>query len=312
MGLPQLINSASEEVVLIVDDEPANLAMLHDALDEAGYMVLVATDGESALQRARQGQAKVVLLDALMPGMDGFEVCRRLKADFMTRHIPVIFMTGLTESEHVVAAFEAGSSDYVTKPVRPAEVLVRIAAHIERERMSAQARVALDAFGQATIAVRLSCELLIWKTPLAREMLQRYFDSPDFLLPGEILSWLRQTLASRQPGQILPNFYCVSADKRLVVTIATQTDDDEWLLVLREESDVDDVERLMQAFSLTLREAQVLQWIVKGKTSRDIGQILGSSHRTVDKHLERIYLKLGVETRTAAASMAIEKIRLAF
>jgi len=114
------------DVVLIVDDVPDNLAVLHDALDEAGYTVLVATNGESALQRARQSRPDVILLDALMPGMDGFEVARRLKTDFSTQHIPIVFMTGLTETEHVVAAFAAGGADYVTKPIRPQEVLARM------------------------------------------------------------------------------------------------------------------------------------------------------------------------------------------
>ena len=92
------------EVVLIVDDVPDNLAVLHDALDEAGCTVLVALDGTAALQRAAQARPDIVLLDAVMPGMDGFEVARRLKADARTSAIPIVFMTGLTETEHVVAA----------------------------------------------------------------------------------------------------------------------------------------------------------------------------------------------------------------
>ena len=89
------------DVVLIVDDVPDNLAVLHDALDESGFTVLVATNGESALARARQSLPDVILLDAVMPGMDGFEVARRLKADYTTQQIPILFMTGLTETEHV-------------------------------------------------------------------------------------------------------------------------------------------------------------------------------------------------------------------
>ncbi|MDP1898089.1 MAG: response regulator, partial [Sulfurimicrobium sp.] len=101
------IDRINSDIVLIVDDVPENLSLLHDALDEAGYTVLVATNGESALQRARQSRPDVMLLDAMMPGMDGFQVARAMKADFATQHIPVIFMTGLTETEHVVAAFAA-------------------------------------------------------------------------------------------------------------------------------------------------------------------------------------------------------------
>ncbi|MDP3131402.1 MAG: response regulator, partial [Burkholderiaceae bacterium] len=96
--------SRPSTVVLLVDDVPDNVAMLHDALDDAGYTVLVALDGESALRRARQALPDVVLLDAVMPGMDGFEVARRLKADPATAHIPILFMTGLTDTEHLEAA----------------------------------------------------------------------------------------------------------------------------------------------------------------------------------------------------------------
>src|SRR4051812_7395674 len=89
----QLPDRSASDVVLIVDDVPDNLSLLHDALDESGYTVLVATNGESALQRAAQTVPDVVLLDAVMPGMDGFEVARRLKAQPETAHIPIIFMT---------------------------------------------------------------------------------------------------------------------------------------------------------------------------------------------------------------------------
>lgn len=89
------LDRSDSDVVLIVDDVPDNLAVLHDALDESGYTVLVATHGEAALQRAAQALPDIVLLDAMMPGMDGFEVARRLKASPATAHIPIIFMTGL-------------------------------------------------------------------------------------------------------------------------------------------------------------------------------------------------------------------------
>ena len=124
-------------VVLIVDDVPENLSVLHDTLDETGHTVLVALNGEAALARARQARPDVVLLDALMPGMDGFEVARRLKADPDTAHIPIIFMTGLTETEHLVNALASGGVDYVTKPVKPQEVIARMGVHL---RTASQAR----------------------------------------------------------------------------------------------------------------------------------------------------------------------------
>jgi len=122
------LDRSRTDVVLIVDDVPENLSLLHDALDEAGYTVLVATHGEAALQRAAQLVPDIILLDAVMPGIDGFEVARRLKAMGETAHIPIVFMTGLSETEHVVAAFQAGGVDYVVKPLRPREVLARIKA----------------------------------------------------------------------------------------------------------------------------------------------------------------------------------------
>ena len=160
------LDRANSDVVLIVDDVPDNLAVLHDALDESGYTVLVATGGEAALQRAAQALPDIVLLDAMMPGMDGFEVAKRLKASPATAHIPIIFMTGLTETEHLVAALEAGGVDYVTKPIKPKEVLARMGVHMQGARQARQTRNALDAFGYASITVRASDGKLMWQTPL--------------------------------------------------------------------------------------------------------------------------------------------------
>jgi DNA-binding response OmpR family regulator len=165
------LDRSRTDVVLIVDDVPDNLSLLHDALDDEGYTVLVATHGEAALQRASQSVPDIILLDAIMPGMDGFEVARRLKAQPETSHIPIVFMTGLTETEHVVAAFEAGGVDYVVKPIRPREVMARIAAHMQGARQARQARNALDAFGHASLTISLRTGRLLWQTPLARKLM---------------------------------------------------------------------------------------------------------------------------------------------
>ena len=297
------------DIVLIVDDIPENLALLHDALDEDGHTVLVATNGESALQRARQSLPDVILLDALMPGMDGFEVARRLKADFATQHIPIVFMTGLTETEHVVAAFAAGGADYVTKPIRPPEVLARIAAHVQNARQMRQARSALDAFGQATVAVRAAGGKLVWQTPLARRLMNDYFANPEHVAPEELIAWIAAAHAARHDGREAQSLLIADGSRRLLASFHDQTGDDEWLVVLREENDASAVESLIAAFRLTQREAEVLYWVVQGKTSKDIGDILGSSPRTVNKHLEHVFEKLGVETRTAAANLAMGKMR---
>ena len=292
------------EIVLIVDDIPENLSLLHDALDESGYTVLVATNGESALQRARQSLPDVILLDAVMPGMDGFEVARRLKADFVTHHIPIVFMTGLTETEHVVAAFAAGGADYVTKPIRPAEVLARIGAHVHNARQMRQARTALDAFGQATVSVRASDGKLVWQTPLASSLLNEYFACNGKEAPPRLLAWIDEAISAKSVGRPPNQLVCTSGSKRLLASFHDQTGEEEWLVVLREEDDASAIDSLVAAFRLTVREAEVLYWVTLGKTSKDIGEILGSSPRTVNKHLEHIFEKLGVETRTAAAEIA--------
>ena len=324
----ELLGRADNDVVLIVDDMPDNLAVLHDALDESGYTVLVATSGDQALQRAGQARPDIVLLDAMMPGMDGFEVARRLKADPATTTIPIIFMTGLTETEHLVAGLEAGGVDYVTKPVKARELIARIGVHLGGARrarhqasQSRQARNALDAFGYASVTARASDGRLLWTTPLARDLLQRYFgadaaaDALAPTLPKPVAHWLRRSLP--EAGTPLPadppRYAADQGARRLSFTLHQQVGDSEgggdWLLVMREVSDAAVIESLAQAFRLTAREAEVLYWVVKGKINRDIGDILGASPATVKKHLERIFAKLGVETRTAAAGMALGRIR---
>ncbi len=306
---PSSLNRSIADVVLIVDDVPDNLSVLHDALDESGYTVLVATNGEAAIQRAAQALPDIVLLDAVMPGMDGFEVARRLKARPDTAHIPIVFMTGLTDTEHVVHAFQAGGVDYVTKPIRAKEVLARMAVHVQGARQARQARNALDAFGHATLVVRAADGKVVWKTPLARDLLAQHFDGGE--LDAAVLAWVRDEVARRvvdgaTRGEPLT---LARQNRRLVLALHEQTGDDEWLIVMRESSDQAVIDALGAAFKLTTREAEVLYWLAKGKTNRDVGDILGSSPATVKKHLERVYVKLGVETRTAAASVAMSRLR---
>ena len=290
--------NSESSIVLVVDDIPENLAVLHDALDESGYTVLVANNGETALIRAAEAQPHIILLDAIMPGMDGFETCRHLKANLATRHIPVIFMTGLTEAEHVVAAFDAGGNDYVTKPLRTSEV----ASHMQTAKLMDQARTALDAFGNAVIAMTPRDGKIVWQTPLARTLMQGY--AADAELPA----WLQATQLAHSQGQSHPPLTLVRGSRRLIFSAAEFSENEQWMIVLREESDTAQIEKLMATFKLTQRESEVLNWVIKGKTNRDIGDILGTSPRTVNKHLEHVFVKLGVETRTSAASVALAKM----
>ena len=310
-------------MVLIVDDIPDNLAVLHDALDESGYTVLVATDGASALLRAAQALPDIVLLDALMPGMDGFEVARRLKANEATAPIPIVFMTALTDTEHVLAAFAAGGVDYVSKPVRPREVVARIAAHLQSARHATQARNALDAFGHASIALRPADGRVLWQTPLARDLMKRHFGAGvagapistaaggvavPLHAPASLCDWVRARV-TRAGDAIAPEggdtWSCVTGTQRLHCSLHPASAEDEWLLVLTESNNGAAIEALSLQFRLTAREAEVLYWVAQGKTNRDIGDILGTRPKTITKHLEHVFEKLGVETRTAAAARVL-------
>ena len=116
--------------VLIVDDNPTNLEILVNYLGQLGFEIIVARSGMRGLQRAKYTQPNIILLDVMMPGIDGFETCRRLKADETTQDIPVIFITALTDVEHKVKVFQIGAVDYITKPIQHEEVLARITAHL--------------------------------------------------------------------------------------------------------------------------------------------------------------------------------------
>ncbi|MCK9389084.1 MAG: PAS domain S-box protein [Sulfuritalea sp.] len=117
--------------ILIVDDQPANLRVVGDLLEERGYRVLIAQDGEEGMQRAQLARPDLILLDVMLPGKDGFEICRSLKADATTREIPIIFMTALASIEHKVKGFQAGGVDYLTKPLQLDEALARVGTQLE-------------------------------------------------------------------------------------------------------------------------------------------------------------------------------------
>ncbi|MDE1948169.1 MAG: response regulator [Burkholderiales bacterium] len=313
--LPEDGVPSGADVVLVVDDVADNIALLNDALDEAGYTVLVATSGEAALALAARALPDIVLLDAVMPGLDGFEVARRLKADPETAPIPIVFMTGLTETVHLVAAFGAGGCDYVTKPIRPREVLARIGAHLRQARAQRQARNALDAFGHATLVVRERNGHRVWQTALARRLLQEFFGGDEASTPPEVIAWVAREALRRRAGAEPLALTVARGARRISFALHAMPEESfdeaagEWLIVMRESDDAAIVEAITLALELTAREAEVLYWVVKGKTNRDIGDILGTSPRTVTKHLEHVFGKLGVETRTAAAALAMGRVR---
>lgn len=124
-----------QETILLVDDTPANLGMLFEYLEQAGYKVLVATSGKAAITSVKYRMPDIILLDVMMPDIDGFETCRQLKANPLAKNIPVIFMTALDGTTDEVKGFELGAVDYITKPIQMIRVLARIKTHLTLHRL---------------------------------------------------------------------------------------------------------------------------------------------------------------------------------
>jgi len=280
--------------ILLVDDAPDNLRVLYEILHGRGYAVRVAPDGFAALRSVHRQWPDVIVLDALMPGMDGFETCRQLKEDIETRDIPVIFLTGLNDSEHIVRGFQVGGVDYVTKPVVAEELLARVETHMQTARLLADTRTAIDSTGHAVAAFDDDFAIH-WATPQAQRLLQPLMDAND-RLPLPIRQWLQsggdRPYAPRHGGERLQF-------SRL----------EPGLLLIQRQAALPEPEALVRALQITMREAEVLYWVILGKTNRETGEILAISPRTVNKHLEHVFEKLGVETRTAAASKALGALR---
>ena len=297
--------AGAREVVLVVDDSPATLGMLNEALEAAGYTVLVAQAGMAALALMERITPDIVLMDAVMPGLDGFETCRRVKASVGLSAVPVVFMTGLTETEHVLRGLEAGGVDYVTKPVSPDEVVARVGVHLATARLTRSARVALDTAGRFLLAASRDGRVL-WCTPQAARLMGGNPGVPQ-VLPAGALDWLL-ACADTQIRRADAIFAFGPAEGDVLrVSFVGQVGPDE--LLLRVAPGRTDDGMLRDALGLTVREAEVLLWLSRGKTNRDIGEILGLSPRTVNKHLEQVFLKLSVDNRASATALAVRTLQ---
>jgi DNA-binding response OmpR family regulator/DNA-binding CsgD family transcriptional regulator len=291
------------DVALVVDDSPETLRLLTDALDGAGITVMVALDGMAAIRIVDQLTPDIILLDAVMPGIDGFETCRRLKRKAGLGNVPVIFMTGLSETEHIVHGLEAGGVDYVTKPIAIDVMLARIRVHLANARLANSARAALDVAGRFLLAVDEEGRL-IWATPQTHKFLAgidpELRQEPFALSPAQ-MQWLAQL---RDAGYPVSSARAHLRDGHMTLNYLGRLGPGEILLRLTDDAMPPPQSELRKELGLTSRESEVLSWLSKGKTNRDIAQILSLSPRTIDKHLEQIYAKLGVENRTSAAAIA--------
>ena len=309
--------------VLIVDDLPANLGVLLGVLDGAGYEVLVATSGESALARLAYMQPDLILLDVNMPGLDGYETCRQLKTDARWREVPVLFLTAQDDPVDRVRGFEAGAVDYITKPLYAAEVLARVRAHLQihllqqalaeknelletamTRRLEAEAQLQ-QSLDRAVLVVDLGGEVEFC-TRLARRLLERYFPehTDAGVLPPSVAAWL-------DAGPTAGSWQTELAGNWLEVQIFAPGQPGACLMLLLEEKlqVVNSPVRLLQ-LGLTAREAEVLYWAAHGKSNQEVATILSASLNTVKKHVANLLVKMGAETRLTAALQAAEILEL--
>jgi len=276
--------------------------MLARGLSDAGLNTRLACSAVSALECIERHRPEAILLDVMMPGINGFEACQVIRR--FDENIPIVFMTGLGEAEDIVRGFEVGGTDYVTKPLSIEVVIARVQSHIRTARLVRATREAVNASGKAMLACHDG--KILW------------FNSP-----------LRQLLDSAIPHFSLEEGQFVPAFLEPVELCEGESGEDSYLILNGNRIDVRQLsernERIqVYTFSvpgvhaalshkqpkLTGRESEVLLWVARGKTNRDIADILGMSPRTVNKHLEHIFEKLGVETRTAAADAAARQLGL--
>jgi CheY-like chemotaxis protein/DNA-binding CsgD family transcriptional regulator len=305
------------KTVLVVDDVPANVDVVLSFLAEAGYRVLVSESGYRALEQLTLTLPDIILLDLMMPGLDGIEACKRIKAVAEWSRIPVIMMTAADELSKKLAAFEAGAVDFVTKPVQPEEVRARVQTHLqlrelreslERKNQELAEEIELRLDAEKQLETSLEQALLIadqqgkvlFATGQARILLNTFFaEGSGKKLPNELQSWLSgpeshrpKLVTHRKRGEIEVDHFALSKSGNLS-------------LLRMEHRNGDNGPKALLALGVTAREAEVLYWMSEGKTNPEIAIIIDASLNTVKKHAINLFAKLGVETRTAAARLAL-------
>lgn len=305
---------AHSDTVLVVDDSPETLSMLNDTLESVGLTCLVAIDPQQGLNIAHKMQPDLILVDGLMPTMSGFEFCRRCKQDPDLRDIPVVFMTGLSDSDSIVKAFAAGGVDYVTKPIDTQALIARLRVHLATAKIIRSTQLALDKAGQHVFAVNPQGEFL-WQTPdvnIALTKADAEVGTVDWLNTEfwpAVARWIVHSDLAHQPSLSLKANNISVTLELLTPQQNAAMGSGEILIRLQTSNEKDAIALLKEHFQLSGREAEVLFWITKGKTNREMGFILDISPRTINKHLEQIFRKLGVDNRTNAAAKAIPLLR---
>ncbi len=338
-----MIATQPKETILIVDDTPANLHFLDELLTKKGYRTRLAPNGGRALSSIRAAVPDLVLLDIMMPGMDGYEVCQTLKADELAQDIPVIFISALDEVFDKMKAFSSGGVDYITKPFQPEEVLARIETHLDLRRL----RLSLQEKNQAlktannTLEEKVEARTIALKTEIEQrkshqqekdrlfELAQQQSDQlrslTNLLIKAQqnqrqgLSTGLEQELQPkidllRTHLNTLQAMFPPDHDSQMVVTMAATI-----RLLAEMESYINQVtanldqaavaEQEMSSnplLQLSAREREVLRLVSEGKSNAEVAEILSVSVNTVYTYLKRIRQKLNLQHVSSLAIFAQE------
>ncbi|MBN1877987.1 MAG: response regulator [Anaerolineae bacterium] len=332
------------DVILIVDDVPANLNVLHTHLQHVGFKVLVAQDGVQALAIAQRAQPDLILLDVMMPELDGFETCRQLKMQPTTRDIPVIFMTVLSDPNDKIRGFDVGGIDYVTKPVHPSEVLARVNTHLTLRRLQRQLERQNEEW-EARARER-TLELIAVNAHLQAEVERRqeYEHEKDHLMDvigrqNELLRSLTEQLIAQQQATQTYVTHTLHEDIEQALThLEVQLDTLGEQLArntsyMPPPSLLDAHATLMQVqtyvhslsdhlyetgekltdfvttslYRLSPRELEIFELLAGGESPQEIAQILNISTKTVYKHRSSIFEKLNIQSISELMKLALRQ-----
>jgi DNA-binding response OmpR family regulator/DNA-binding CsgD family transcriptional regulator len=300
-------NAHAGKRVLIVDDVPDNLAVLFDLLTHRGLRVFAADSGQQALTELQSIAPDLILLDVLMPGLNGFATCERIKADADFADVPVLFLTALGDTVDKVKGFALGAVDYITKPIQSEEVLARVNAHLDLRALRLELEQRNEELDRE-VQFRIGAE----------QALKRALDTPVLLIEQtgavHFCTEAADALLARHGGLPHAAQRCawLTADEselpgsngRLYVKRRVDPGGSGRALFLLVEKPLPERPQQLTALGLTAREAEILFWIAQGKTSPEVATIVSAATATVKRHVHHILHKLGVETRLAAALKA--------
>lgn len=274
------------DTILITDDNPYNVQVLIGILGEEKYRFLIALGGDEALFIAHTAMPDLILLDILMPKMDGFEVCQRLKDNMATRHIPVIFMTAFQrEKEFIVKGFEVGAADYILKPFHAAELIARVQTHLElkrhRDHLEAMVRQRTAELQEKSTALKVMLE--------TREEISTNIQEK---ITANIHHQIFPMLEKLREPQSLP------VQKRWVSMIQTR------LMEM-----LSQFPQRLSSFTLTPAEIQIATLIKEGKSGKQIAGLLNVAEGTVNFHRNNIRKKLGLIHHSDSLKTYLKQLR---